>query len=184
MKYYLIYIVLSSLPVMMLSQDDSLNVKKKITYPWSYKKEIALNVTNLVQRFIPLNLLDFSEQSVAVKAKWYGRKAAFRMDLGADVPTNITPNVPRMTSFHISMGYERKVVLWKGKWAYTTGALLTIEQKLDDGIAGVQKHIGIEYNLNPNVQLSTETSLFAGSVFGDFGFIFRPPTALYLQVRF
>lgn len=182
LKLSIIHIILLLFPVLLMAQTDTATVEKE-TFLWSYKKEVAFNLTNLAQRFVPLNLQTFSTQPVAIKAKFYGRKFGFRMDLGADVSRNANPTINR-SSFHLSLGIERKKPVWKEKWAYTTGWMLTVEQRQDSGIAGIQKFFGLEYNINPNVQINTETGIIVGNIFDDFGILFNPPTSLYLQVRF
>lgn len=182
LKLSIIHIILLLFPAFLIAQTDTATVEKE-TFLWSNKKEVAFNLTNLAQRFVPLNLQTFSTQTVAIKAKFYGRKIGFRMDMGADVTSNQNPNINR-NSFHFSMGIEKKKSLWKEKWAYTTGWMLTVEQRQDSGIAGIQKFFGIEYNINPSVQINTETGIIVGSIFDDFGILFNPPTSLYLQVRF
>lgn len=182
MKKYLIYILFIIVSQQGFSQVDTTE-KGKPVFLWSYQKEVALNMTNLVQRFIPLNLQDFSQQAIAMKFKAFGRKAGFRMDLGAHVEGGGSLGL-NLNDFHCSLGYERKYEVWKQKWALTTGWMLMVEQRNDNGIVGVKKHVGIEYNINPNVQVSTEVALIAGNVFGEFGVLFDPPGSVYLQVRF
>ena len=84
---------------------------------WKYGKEVGLNVSPLLRKFIPFNLSPTNpvENLLALKTKWYGEKRAVIINFGIDVgDNNITNNL------FLSLGYERRRNISE-HWKYTTG---------------------------------------------------------------
>ncbi|HOY14580.1 MAG TPA: hypothetical protein PLY70_15645 [Saprospiraceae bacterium] len=163
---------------------DTLTQKQQsqdLPYPWSKKKEVALNVTNLAKLFVPLNFSNVTNQDVILKTKWYFKKVALRIDFGADLDLNdeLSPD-----GFYLAIGYERRRAIYKDKWFYTTGWSGVITGNENDGVIGVLKHFGMEYNLHPSVTLGTDTGLLFGVFTDDFNLKLVSPTSLFLQMRF
>ncbi len=183
-SFWLIAILLFGAVRSQAQEVDSLSHKvdkKELPYPWSKKKEVALNVTNLAKLFVPLNFSGLTNQDVILKTKWYFKKVALRIDFGADIDFNdeFSPG-----GFYLAVGYERRRAIYKDKWFYTTGWSGVITGNDDEGVIGVLKHFGMEYNLHPSVTLGTDTGLLFGVFTDDFNLKLVSPTSLFLQMRF
>lgn len=130
---------------------------------WQYGKEVGINVTPLLRKFVPFNLSPTNNRDnlLALKTKWYGKKLAFILNFGADLNDNNDFN-----SFFLSLGYERRRNISE-KWKYTTGweaSMITVNEDTfnDDPALGLSKPYGIEYHFYDNFYLATEARLFIG----------------------
>lgn len=147
---------------------------------WQYGKEVGLNVTPLVRKFVPFNLSPTlrEESLLALKTKWYGKKAAFIFNFGIDAGDENISN-----SIFLSFGYEKRRNISE-KWKYTTGwevTMITLDNENNannDPILGVSKPYGIEYHFFDNFYLATEGRLVLGVNEGPVIKLLLP-TALY-----
>ena len=162
----------------MNAQDGS----EKPRFSWSDKREIGLNITNLATRFIPLNFNNLSDQDIAFKYRKYRRTNAFKLDVGARISED--QSFDRQFLF-FSTGVERRRNIWQEKWTYVSSYEFSILVGPNEGFVGWGKGYGIEYSLNSNVFLSTQTSISIGALIDDgFGIKFSPPNSIFLNIRF
>ncbi|MBK8700191.1 MAG: hypothetical protein IPN29_11935 [Saprospiraceae bacterium] len=133
---------------------------------WANGKEVGVNVTPLLGKFVPFNLTTQSlqDQVIAVKTKWYGEKRAFILNFGIDISSATDNN-----QIFLSLGYERRRNI-SDRWKYTTGwegILTTLSGNAgDDPILGISKPYGIEYHFTDNFYLSTEARFILGFLDG------------------
>ncbi len=150
-------------------------------------KEIGLNMTFLISQFVPLGGQVLFPGVIDYSFKLYDSKQnAFRFGFGAS--WELLSFIERQTNIRAGMrlGYEKRKHLYK-KFYYTWGVdglfyLGPIRggespNSIEGGI-GLGPVIGIEYQLNDYMYLSTESMLF----FGLPTFInVIPPTAIFLH---
>ena len=184
-KSILIVGILVFLSTLLHAQDentDSISTNKE--FFWSHKKEIALNMTNLAKLFVPLNFTPLQNQDVVLKAKWYGRKYALRLDFGAKVVSQV--DLVSTKKIYLAVGYEKRKMIYNNKWFYTNGFSLVVNSKGmgNNSYAGVLNHYGLEYNLNPSITLGADAGLVIGKLEDGIGFLMLPPSAIFLQARF
>ncbi len=147
-------------------QEDSLGYENF----WANGKEVGINVTNLLTRFIPFNLTekDNINQFIALKTKWYGSgNSAFIINFGVDLNVN---NTDFQNKVFLSIGYEHRRNI-SNKWKYVTGwelAGTNLGSNANDNTPylAISKPFGIEYHFYENFYISTEARLVAG-VSGD-----------------
>ena len=155
---------------------------EKEQYYFSRSKEIGLDVTSLLAQLTPFNTVKAPQNQIGLKTKWYGRKVAFRINLGFDLE-----DVDQDFSFvYFSAGYERRKILNR-RFAYTSGweAIFKIEGIDGEMFFGAGNFHGIDYNINNSIFLGIEAQLrLLISDAGDPSFKLLPPTAVYLNVRF
>lgn len=157
-------------------------------------RTVSINITPLLITLSPFNKSNatiIGPYNVAFK---FGRKnKAFRIGMGAEL--NEAREESRL-SFRI--GYEKQINLSK-KWMYYLGTDLIFfngglntpnnSGNIANGV-GVAPLWGIEYKIQENITLSTETALFIGMVektellSPQIGFFFIPPLGLNLNVKF
>ncbi len=146
---------------------------------WKYGKEVGLNVSPLLRKFIPFNLSPTNpvENLLALKTKWYGEKRAVIINFGIDLGDNNVTN-----NLFLSLGYERRRNISE-HWKYTTGwevSLITLNPTLnnDDPSIGVSKPYGIEYHFQDNFYIATEGRFFVGLLDG-IQFKLLTPSSIY-----
>ena len=158
------------------------NLAEKPTYPWSRKTEIGLNMTNLATRFIPLNFNNQAMQDIAFKFRKYRRTNAFKLDIGARVTDD---NSPERQFLFFGAGIERRRNIWENKWTYVSSFDFNVVAGPINSFIGIARVYGIEYAITPHVYVSTQTSLALGfNIENGGGFRFLPPNSVFLNVRF
>ncbi len=164
-----------------LSQVNAQGNKDSTEYQnfWQYGKEVGVNVTPLLRKFVPFNLSPNNplDNLLALKTKWYGKKHAFIINFGIDVNDNNDFN-----TIFLSLGYERRRNISE-KWKYTTGweaSLITVNPSVfdDTPFLGVSKPYGIEYHFYDNFYLATEARFFM-SVGDGINFKLFTPSSIY-----
>jgi hypothetical protein len=162
-------------------QNDTL--PDRPTYPWSYSKEIGLNMVNLATKFVPLNFNNSTIQHIAIKSRWYRRTKAVKIDFGANVASEEEFDIESQF-FYLSFGIEKRRSIGQTKWSYTSSWEMTTEASPEVFSLGVSRGYGIEYNLSKYMYLSTNTSFLFG--IGGEGPVIKllPPTSLFVNVRF
>lgn len=152
---------------------------------WANSREVGLNFTSLISKFVPFNIGDKSSGLIGIKSKFYGDNFAFRTTFGAST-SNESGGF-----FHFGLGYERRFGL-SGKFTYTSGwqTLLEVESAgRGNGsslLLGAAKFYGLEYNLYDNFFLGAESQLAIGINSGNDNGLelsFRYPVALFANVR-
>jgi hypothetical protein len=190
-KYYLFLIscIFSTYTEAQPLSNADTNQFKKYQYGnnfWANSKEIGLNFTPLISKFIPFNIGDKSSGFVGIKAKYYMKDFAFRTSFGADLGNRT------LGFLHFGVGYERRRFVSK-KITYTSGWQTILETQNEivnsqtNAILGVLKFYGLEYNITENFFLGAESQFVIGLNLGGNNagaeFSFRPPVALFANVR-
>lgn len=146
---------------------------------WQYGKEVGLNVSPLVRKFVPFNLSPTNpiDNLLALKTKWYGEKRAVIINFGIDIGDNNEAN-----SLFLSLGYERRRNISE-RWKYTTGwevTLITLNPTInsDAPSIGISKPYGIEYHFQDNFYIATEARFFVGALDG-INFKLLVPNSVY-----
>ncbi|MEZ4909710.1 MAG: hypothetical protein R2774_02495 [Saprospiraceae bacterium] len=150
-------------------------------YFWSYSKEIGLNMTPLLSKFIPFNFVENNPGLIGFKYKRYYSKRALRFSLGAT-----TSNVEDILKFiHLSVGVERRYPMTKDKHlTYSSSYNLLGEFANDKLLVALSKGYGIEYHFTKRVFIGTEAFLQMGLNDDDgLAINFVLPAAIFLHVR-
>lgn len=157
-------------------------------YYWSYTKEIGINFTPLLSKFVPFNLGQNDAGLIGLKYKKYYSKRAFRINLGANISDDVVRDGNPFV--YIGFGIETRYPITKDKkLSYTSAYDLFLSAEGEDGepIFGFSKGYGFEYHLGKRVFLSTEAAFQIGRTIGEFGegivFNFQLPTAIFVNVR-
>jgi hypothetical protein len=154
-------------------------------YFWSHTKEIGLNFTPLLSKFIPFNLGKTDAGLIGLKYKKYYSERAFLVNFGS----NITSRASNDGSifFYLGFGLERRRPISKDKkFAYTSGYEIFFSADGADAssTAAFAKSYGFEYHFNKRLFLSTEGALQIGLSDPEPFFIrFAIPVAIFLNVR-
>jgi hypothetical protein len=154
-------------------------------YFWSYTKEIGINFTPFVSKFVPFNLGENSAGPIGIKYKRYYSKRAFVINFGADISSEIINNgVP---FFFLGIGAEsRKPITKDKKITYSSGLEIFLSAADEDiGTLGIAKNYGLQYHFTKRIFLSTDAALRLGSDFESEGITikFELPVALFVNVR-
>ncbi len=153
--------------------------KKKVEYYWSYEKEIGLNFTPLISSLVPFNLGETGGGFSTFKFKKYGRKLAFRLNMGieSDPRGDFDDGCALFT-----IGYERRRPLAQ-KWTYTSGIDFGIFGFFDqDANVVFSPFYGFEYNFNERFFVSAEGNIeFLFGING--GIRVNPPVAIFFNAR-
>lgn len=154
-------------------------------YFWSYSKEVGLNMTSLLSKFVPFNLGDNSAGLVDFRWKKYYGTRAFRLNLGASV-TDLDSDTGQF--FHLSLGLEKRYPIAKSKkvsYSSSWDLFGEIDNLNEEGNLGVSKGYGLEYHFTRRIYISTEANLRVG--FGgdseSLTINFERPAAIFLHVR-
>lgn len=157
-------------------------------YFWSYSKEIGINFTPLVSKFVPFNLGQNDAGLIGLKWKKYYSKRAFRINFGADIRSESIDD--NSVFAYLAFGVETRHPITKDKKiAYTSAWDLFFSAEGEDGnpIIGVSKSYGFEYHFSKRLFISTEAALQIGRPLDDFeeGIIinFQLPTAIFVNIR-
>ncbi len=153
---------------------------------WANGKEVGINVTNLLSRFVPFNLTEKDDinQFIALKTKWYGKgSTAFIINFGIDIQDS---NTDLQNKLFLSIGYERRRNI-SNKWKYVTGweiagTNLGSNNFDNSPFLAISKPYGIEYHFFDNFYISTEARFLFGA--GDDGIQFRVayPSSIFFNM--
>lgn len=154
-------------------------------YFWSYTKEIGINFTPLISKFIPFNLGENSAGLIGLRYRKFYSKRAFIVNFGADISSESFDN--SIPSFYLGLGAEnRKPISKDKKITYSSGVeiFLSIVNN-EDGNIGIAKNYGLQYHFSKRIFASTDAALRLASDFGNEGILikFELPVALFVNVR-
>lgn len=156
-------------------------------YFWSHTKEIGLNFTPLISKFVPFNLGKNEAGLIGLKYKKYYSKRAFTFNFGANVTAEEVDNGNPF--LYLGFGIEKRRMITKDlKLAYVSGFELFLGAEGQDGnpFFGFSKSYGFEYHLSKRVYFSTEGAFQIGRSFDDFEPVFirlAIPIAIFANVR-
>lgn len=177
--------LLFMIPIMNIAQaielesEEEYKEKQKEEYYWSYEKEVGLNFTPLIANLIPFNLGETNGGFTNFRFKKYGRKLAFRLNMGIESD----PRGDFDEGFAlVTIGYERRRSLSK-KITYTSGIDFGIFGFFDSDPSVIfSPFYGFEYNFNEKFFVGAEGNIeFA---FGESGGIrVNPPVAIFFNAR-
>jgi hypothetical protein len=158
-------------------------------YFWSYTKEVGLNFTPLISKFVPFNLGENEAGLIGLKYKKYYSKRAFKMDFGVNISEDDIDNGANPFAY-LGLGIETRYPITKDKKiAYTSAFDLFFSAEGVDGnpILGFSKGYGLEYHFTKRIFLSTEAALQIGRNLDEFsdGLVlkFLLPTAIFVNIR-
>lgn len=154
-------------------------------YYWSYTKEIGVNFTPLISKFVPFNLGENNAGLIGLKWKKYYSKRAFRINFGANI-NEINVDSEENLFLYFGLGIETRHPITKDKkWAYTSSFDLFLRAADEVGILGLSKGYGFEYHFTKRIFISTEAALNVGLDFDQEVPIieFQLPLAIFVNVR-
>jgi hypothetical protein len=154
-------------------------------YYWSYTKEIGVNFTPLISKFVPFNLGENNAGLIGLKWKKYYSKRAFRINFGANI-NEINVDSEENLFLYFGLGIETRHPITKDKkWAYTSSFDLFLRAAGEVGILGLSKGYGFEYHFTKRIFISTEAALNVGLDFDQEVPIieFQLPLAIFVNVR-
>lgn len=152
-------------------------------YFWSFTKEVGINFTPLISKFVPFNLGNNSAGDIGIRWKKYYSKRAFRFNFGAnfdDISSEGEDNF-----LFLSLGVEKRHPISKDKKIfYTSGWDGFLRVTDDNGTVGASKIYGFEYHFTKRIFISTEGALNIGFI-SDSGINleFMLPVAIFVNVR-
>lgn len=173
------------------AQGQSDSLPGELNLPYRYNVT-GINTTPLLVQLVPFNRSDPKVTGpYYVTYRRYKDNKAFRMALGADFSDAADEGTLSHINFRI--GWEKRKSIYR-RWAYTRGwdffaALgdlnLPGDKENDAARFAFGPTWGIEYNFNPSVFLSIESSLLMGidASSGIPVLEFIPPVAVYLNFR-
>jgi hypothetical protein len=153
-------------------------------YFWSNTKEIGINITPLLSRFVPFNLGDKQPGALGFQWKRYYAKRAFRFGLGANV-TGFDQNDGNNFLF-LSFGLEKRHPISKDKkltYSSAWDVVLQVSENEDEFLAGIAKGYGIEYHFTKRIFAGTQAQMILGSGANGPHIEFRLPTDIFIHVR-
>ena len=152
-------------------------------------REISLNMMSLVSRIAPFGNGIPLAGPTTLYLKKYNGKRAFRFGLSLQA----SPDA-QLSNTIIRIGVEKRKLL-NNHWAFTRatdfmwafGSFDTPGFGREDGVQAIGAGFGygIEYIINQNISISTESTVFLGLGSGDSVLNFKiiPPIALYMNVK-
>ncbi len=151
-------------------------------YYYSRGKEIGLDFTSLLDRFIPFNFIQQNSALAGIKFKKYGKSIGFRLAFGGNLDS-----FGDNPFLYFSVGYEKRRQI-HNRWTYTRGWELygfgDSRNDRDENGLGISRFYGIEYNINDKMFVSTEAALQLGIQDGFPDINFNIPTTLFFNIRF
>lgn len=158
-------------------------------YFWSYTREVGLNFTPLLSKFVPFNLGENSAGLIGLKYKKYYSKRAFKVDFGISISDDDI-NINGNPFAYLGVGIETRYPITKDKKiAYTSSfdIFLSAEGLNGNPVLGFAKGYGIEYHFTKRIFLSTDASFQVGRNLDQFseGIVlkFLLPTAIFVNIR-
>ena len=155
-------------------------------YFWSHTKEIGVNFTPLISKFVPFNLGQNDAGRIGFIYKKYYSTRAFRFTLGGKL--NEVFQSDGSNFLYLGLGLEKRHPISKDKkLSYTSGwdiFALASEGGGEDAL-GVKKSYGFEYHFSKRIFISTEAYLAVGINPDEGGpaFSFQLPAALFVNIR-
>ena len=152
-------------------------------YFWSNSREISLNVTPLVSRFVPFNLGENIASTTGLVYRKYFSTRALKVSFGARLSDILNEE---NTFLYLAFGLEKRYPLSRDKkLAYSSSWELFFEGENESATAGVLKGYGLEYHFSKRIFLGTQAGLRMGLNFDVGGPVidFRLPTDLFVGVR-
>lgn len=155
-------------------------------YFWSHTKEVGVNFTPLISKFVPFNLGQNDAGRIGFIYKKYYSTRAFRFTLGGKL--NEVFQSDGSNFLYIGLGLEKRYPISKDKkLSYTSGwdvFILGTETGEEDAL-GVKKTYGFEYHFSKRVFISTEAHLTLGVNPDEGGpaISFQLPTAIFVNIR-
>lgn len=191
MRLLLLIFILCNSVVLGIAQTDKTSVYsiedayEDDPYYWSYTKEIGINFTPLISKFVPFNLGENNVGNVGLIWKKYYSKRAFRLNFGATLSTEA---FDKGNAFgYLAIGIETRHPITKDKKiAYTSAYDVFFEAREEFGRFGFSKVYGFEYHFGKRIFISTEAALQIGtSIEDDEGLLinFQLPTAIFVNIR-
>ena len=166
------------------AESQSTTDEKAVRY-----REISLNMMSLVSRIAPFgNGIPLAGPTTLYLKKYNGRRA-FRFGLSLQA----SPDA-KLSNTIIRIGVEKRKPL-NNHWAFTRatdfmwafGSFDTPGFGREDGVQAIGAGFGygIEYIVNQNISISTESTVFLGLGSGESVLNFKiiPPIALYMNVK-
>lgn len=154
-------------------------------YFWSYTKEIGINFTPLISKFIPFNLGDNNAGQIGLRYRKFYSKRAFIVNFGADLSSESFDN--SVPNFYLGLGAEnRKPISKDKKITYSSGIeIFFAVDNNEEGNIGFAKNYGLQYHFSKRIFASTDAALRIASDFEDEGISikFELPIALFVNVR-
>ncbi|MCB0659953.1 MAG: hypothetical protein KDC04_03395 [Saprospiraceae bacterium] len=148
-------------------------------YFWSYTKEIGLNMTPLISKFVPFNFVETKLSTVGFKYKKYFSERALIMDLG------ISTSIENLRFIDFAFGLERRYPISKDKHlTYSSGYALAFFA--DDNVdikLGLKKSYGLEYHFSKRIFVGTDANLFIGISSNGLAIDFNTPINIFAFVR-
>jgi len=194
MRLLILLIILCNTAVLGIAQTD--NDKEKVTvyniedsyeddpYYWSYTKEIGINFTPLISKFVPFNLGENNAGNIGLRWKKYYSKRAFRLNFGADINSK-SINLGKAFGY-LALGIETRHPITKDKKITYTSAYDVFFEALDEvANFGFSKGYGLEYHFGKRIFISTEAAFQIATNTDDEGILinFQLPTAIFVNVR-
>lgn len=174
------FLLLILAPFFLFAQETPNDFKYK-------KKEFGLNATPFIGNFIRVGDIAMEDQVATFTWKSINYKnVGFRLGLGISIENSF---ITTRNALHFRIGFEKRKLI-KDNWWYYWGmdALLNADDIGDrnpsfgSGI-GAGPVIGMFYEINDRIFLSTESSLYL--IVGDGANIsFVPPVSLFFNMRF
>lgn len=169
------------LSINLFAQTDTLNIYKI--------REYGVNTTPFLQQFVSIGNTNNLAPARAFMYKRFkpNKKRGLRFGLGLHVEDRGFFEEEQI--FHISVGSERRRTIGKN-WFYYFGydgflssRPFTVRNSVFGIGFGADVVLGIVYQINKHLSLSTETIFAASSGDGSFFTRISPPLSLYLNFR-
>jgi len=158
-------------------------------YFWSYTREVGLNFTPLISKFVPFNLGENEAGLIGLKYKKYYSKRAFKIDFGVNISEDDIDNGANPFAY-LGLGIETRYPISKDKKiSYSSAFDLFFSAEGVDGnpILGFSKGYGLEYHFTKRIFVSTEAAFQIGRNLDEFsdGLVlkFLLPTAIFVNIR-
>ncbi|MCE2788757.1 MAG: hypothetical protein LW630_02460 [Saprospiraceae bacterium] len=185
----LLFLIFCAISVYGQKQDTTLNsvyaeedLYEDDPYFWSNTKEVGLNITPLLSRFVPFNFGDRPPGMQGFQWKRYYSKRAFRLGLGANIGESTADS---QNFFLLSVGLEKRYPISRDKkWTYSSSWDAMIQAAVEESfLAGISKGYGLEFHLNRRIFLGTQAQLILGIDNDGPRIMFQMPADVFLHVR-
>jgi len=180
------------------SDSPGIEIKPDQDTPHKYSV-VGMNMTYLITMLVPFGNSTGEGGPYSYAYKRYGKKSAFRFNLGLNAGVFTETNETDHWGIALSLGYERKRLLYKnfgfysgldlgiiaGDWRLPLSSSGDSEDNVSFGGGPV---LGFTYDINKHIYLSMETTIFIGispDLFDGSLITMRiiPPVGIFLNVR-